>query len=99
MPLNKFTLKKNETQTIYENIKLTFLSHSHKKTYQDGPPSPLILNISYETEGLIENKEYHLNTNYELIQQQKEGWEWKDFSFFLTDYKYNEFITFEVYKK
>ena len=95
---NVFTLSRNKTIILDDNIKITFLYHSHKKTLVDGPPSPLIVYIKYEKMGYEKEVEYHLETNYSKLKTEKVGWEWNNLYFILTEYRYNDFMNVEIYK-
>lgn len=91
------TLKKGETKRLNNEITITFISHSHKKTHINGPPSPLIMYLEYEYQGTKEKIQHNLITNYESLKKDKTGWRWNNIYFILIEYSYNDYIQFEVY--
>ncbi|RPI73898.1 MAG: hypothetical protein EHM45_20040 [Desulfobacteraceae bacterium] len=44
----EFTIHKGQTVEFAEGLKLTFEGHSHKRTFINGPPSPLMVYVGYE---------------------------------------------------
>lgn len=95
--MDKITLNKGETKNINDEISVTFISHSHKKARLGGPPSPLIMYLEYEYQGIKSKEQHNLITNYEMIKKDKTGWRWKNVYFILINYIYNDFIQFEYY--
>jgi hypothetical protein len=91
------TLEKGKSLTLPRGETVTFASHSHKRTYKNGPRSPLIVNMTYEKEGLTDDCSYYLDTSYEILKKEKNGWVWDDYFFILTEYEYDRFMKVELY--
>ncbi len=80
-------LKKGETKKLQNGIKITFKSHSHKRT-KAGQQSPLLIEFTFN-EG---NKE--VSKTVSILGQK--WWFYKDYVFIFTDHKYSEYQEFEV---
>jgi hypothetical protein len=99
-------LLRNNPTYLNQNTKITFLAHSHKKTFSEGPKSPLITHIKYEiiskkskkgNKFEIENIEKQYNLFLDSNNIEKSGWVWRDYVFVLMKFEYNESITIEIF--
>ncbi|MBN2893921.1 MAG: hypothetical protein JXL97_18780 [Bacteroidales bacterium] len=88
--------EKGKKVQVNEDLLITFISHSHKKTTIGGHPSPLIVYLKYELKGVEHEESYYLKTSYESIKTTKSEWEWNKYTFSLIDYQYDDYMLIEV---
>lgn len=82
-------LRKGQTITFPEGPVVTLDGHGHKRTKMGGPPSPLIVNLTYKHGNTIEQASANL-----FPQEAPSGraWEWNGFAFTMTAHAYDAWM-------
>lgn len=84
-----------QNQVVIESgLKITFISHEHKRTKVGGPKSPLIVHMKYEykDQKFSETHNVHQNSEGEL------KWIWRTYEFRIISYSYGEDMKISISK-
>lgn len=92
---SELTIYKGETKEISKGFEITFESHSHKRSFLNGPDSPLIIYMSYRIDN---NKDIMIQHNTYPKQGADWGWDWKEYSFVVKEFEYNTSMKLYVRK-
>ncbi len=89
-PPRRVTILKDEDVALSEDVAVRLLGHGHKRTFAEGPASPLLVALLY-TMANGDRDEVHFS-----IPPGGEGWSWRDLDFRTVKVSYGESMEVDV---
>lgn len=89
-----FIIKAQETILIDNSLLFTFIGHSHKMTYENSPPSPLLINVKYKQ--ILPSKNDEIEKTYYMYDKEPFVWRWKNYLFVVSKYEYGDRMEMKV---
>lgn len=92
-PPQRVTIRKDEDVALGEDVAVRLLGHSHKRTFAEGPASPLLVTLQY-TMANGDRDEVRFS-----IPPGGTGWSWRDLDFRTVTVSYGESMEVDVSRR
>lgn len=86
-----FVIQKKQTVELGNGLKVTFDAHSHKRVMIGGPPSPLIVYMTFELGSVKESASFNVH-----MEEGPAMFSWKDYTFEIKGHEYDRAMTLVV---
>ncbi len=89
-PARRITILKDQDVALDDDVAVRLIAHGHKRTYADGPASPLMVTLHYRTTG------GELDEVSFSIPPEGTGWSWRDYDFRIVEVRYGASMEVDV---